>query len=262
MTQVQHTTLFGHALKRWRSSRRISQLELATRAATPPRHVSFLETGRSRPSRDMVLRLCSALDLPLSERNTLLAAAGFPAHFPERTLDDQALAPIRYVIDRMLSSHAPYPGIVLDRWYDILDANLGARRLFHGGLPIDPDDPPNLIDLILGPLRSLVVNWNELVWDAISRLRREVHDAPDDARLAELLTRLEAAAPPHQPAAPNPVLYSRVRIGDAELTTLSTLVRFGGSRDVTVDGLHLELIFPADPTTDAYLRALGTPEPS
>ncbi|HRE91060.1 MAG TPA: helix-turn-helix transcriptional regulator [Myxococcota bacterium] len=258
MTQSQ--TLFGHALRRWRTSRRLSQLELATRASTPPRHVSFLETGRSRPSRDMVLRLADALDLPLSERNGLLHTAGFPPHFPERALSDAALAPIRLVIDRVLRSHAPFPGLLLDRWYDILDANLGARRLLFGGQPIDPDDPPNLVELLLGPMRDQLLNWEHHVHDALLRLRKDVLDAPDDERLRDLLARVEDhASDAPLSSDPAPVLTSRVRVDGLELETLSTLVRFGGARDVTIDGLHLELIFPADAQTEAFLRALGQP---
>lgn len=262
MTRSRPATLFGPALKRWRTTRRLSQLELAARAATPSRHVSFLETGRARPSQEMVLRLGAALDLPLHEQNGLLSAAGFAPAFPERPLADDALGPVRQVIDRLLAAHAPFPGVVLDRWYDILGANLGARRLFLGGAEVDPDDPVNLTDVMLGPLRELVVNWDEVVWDAVARLRREVAEAPDDGRLADLLARAEAAAaelpgPPPPLAMPAPVLFTRARLGGVDITTLSTLVHFGGSRDVTVEGLHLELIFPADATTEAALTALG-----
>jgi len=260
-TRPRQTTPFGRALRRWRTSRRLSQLELAARAETPPRHVSFLETGRSRPSEEMVMRLGAAMELPLHERNALLTAAGFHAAFPERSLDDEALGPVRQVIDRLLASHAPFPGIVIDRWYDILAANLGGRRLFLGGAEVDPDDPTSLVDLLLGPLRALAVNWDELVWDALVRMRRDVADAPDDDRLASLLARVEEAAaalpPPPVTAGLAPVLFTRARLGGVEIKTLSTLVHFGGSRDVTVDGLHLELVFPADPETEAVLMALG-----
>ncbi|MFO0744218.1 MAG: helix-turn-helix domain-containing protein [Myxococcota bacterium] len=284
---------FGRALRRWRTSRRLSQLELATRTGTPARHVSFLETGRSRPSREMVLRLADALDVPLPDRNALLQVAGFAPAFATRPLDDAALGPVRFVIERLLAAHAPYPAIVLDRWYDILDANLGGRRVFLGGAAIDRDDPPSLIDLILGPFKAAVINWDELVWDAVLRLRREVAAAGDDARLGDILERAEAVAktlPPRQDVAgaagDAPVLMTRVRFDAAsrqmasggggppraeparpateapaltELRTLSTLVHFGGARDITVDGLHLELVYPADPATDAVLRQLGAP---
>ena len=108
------TTPFGHALRRWRTLRHLSQLDLATRAGTPSRHVSFLETGRARPSRDMVLRLAEALEVPPVECNTLLTAAGFAPQFTERPLGDAALAAVRDVIDRLLRAHAPYPALVLD----------------------------------------------------------------------------------------------------------------------------------------------------
>ncbi|MCC6623129.1 MAG: helix-turn-helix transcriptional regulator [Deltaproteobacteria bacterium] len=254
-------TPFGHALRRWRTARRMSQLALATRAETPSRHVSFLETGRARPSSAMVLRLADALELPLHERNGLLTAAGFPPAFAARTLDDEALAPVRFVIARLLEAHAPYPAIVLDRWYDILDANPAGRLMFLGGAPLDPDDPPNLVDLILGPFRDRVLNWHELVRDGLARLRREAASALDDARLHALLDRVEAAArplsAPIDDAPPSPVLLTRIAHEGRVLTTLSTLVHFGGSRDVTVDGLHLELVYPADEHTDRVLRALG-----
>lgn len=255
---VQPHTLFGPALRRWRQARRLSQLALATQAGTPPRHLSFLETGRSRPSREMVLRLADALDLPLTERNGLLQTAGFPAAFPERPLTDAVLAPIRLVIERMLAQHAPFPALVLDRWYDVLDANRGARRVFLADAPLDPDDPPNLLDLMLGPMRPLLLNWDDHVHDALVRVRRDVLDHPDDGRLRALLDRLEALAPAAPLSAdPAPVLLSRLRLGGLELETLSTLVRFGGPRDITVEGLHLELIFPANDQTETVLRALG-----
>lgn len=260
-------TPFGHVLRQWRSARRLSQLALASRAETPPRHVSFLETGRARPSREMVLRLATALDLPLPEHNRLLVAAGFSPAYAERALDDAALAPIRFVIARMLASHTPYPAVVLDRWYDILDANPAGRLLFLGGAPLDPDDPPNLVELLLGPFRERIVNWPELVHDGLIRLRREAADALDDHRLHALLERVERVAAELPLAAdhgaPSPVLCTRIRHGDLVLTTLSTLVHFGGSRDVTVDGLHLELVYPADELTDRVLRELGaSPAPS
>jgi len=213
----------------------------------------------------MVLRLAAALDVPLNERNGLLLAAGFGPAYAQRTLDDAALGPIRFVITRLLAAHAPYPGIVLDRWYDILDANLAGQRLFNGGRPIDPDDPPNLLDVMLGPLRTQVLNWDELAWDAIARLRRDVAAAADDARLADLLARALSATrglppPPSEPAvADNPVLLTRARLGAVTITTLSTYVYFGPSHEVTVDGLHLELIYPADAASDAALRAFAAP---
>lgn len=256
-------TPFGHALRRWRTARHISQLELATRAQTPSRHVSFLETGRSRPSQEMVLRLAEALEVPLPDRNALLTAAGFAPAFRERALGDEALSSIRFVVQRMLEAHAPYPAIVLDRWYDILDANLCGRRLLLGGAEVDPDDPHNLIDLLLGPMRALITNWDEVIVDGLLRLRREVAAAVDDQRLAALLDRVEAETRQLELSrfarSESPVLFTRANVFGTELTTLSTLVHFGGARDVTVDGLHLELIYPADAATDAVLRTLGAP---
>ena len=255
------TSPFGHALKAWRITRGLSQLALAVRAETPSRHVSFLETGRARPSRAMVLRLAEALDLPLEERNTLLMVAGFSPAFSVHRLDDTHMQPIRQVIDRLLERHAPFPGLVLDRWYDVIGANKSAVALFFGGHTPDPDDPPNLVESLMGPLGDALVNRDEVLADGLRRLRRHVHLAPGDQRLLDLLRRLEAFARAFgiepSPEA-SPVLFTRYRMGDSVLSTLSTLVHFGGVHDVTVEGLHVELIYPADPQTEGVFDTLGS----
>lgn len=252
---------FGHALRQWRTTRHLSQLELAHRAATPPRHVSFLETGRARPSREMVLRLADALDVPPDACNTLLGVAGFAPAYTERPLSDDALRSVREVIGRLLQSHAPFPGLVLNAWYDVVDLNAPALALFGAlGLPA-AEGAPNLVALLLGPLRRVIVNWDEVLLDTRDRLRREMSDRPADARLAATLASVEAAAresaarPPRATA--SPVLFTHFRTAVGDLHTLSTLVQFGGARDVTVHGLHVELIYPADAHDDALLRALS-----
>lgn len=251
---------FGHALRRWRTDRGLSQLALSLRAETPARHISFLETGRARPTQPMVLRVAEALEIPLNDRNELLAAAGFAPIYSTESLGDEALQPVRFVIDRLLASHAPYPALVLDRWYDILDANFTAQQVFLGGIAPDPDDPPNLISLIIGPARAALMNPSEVIHDGLRRLRKDVRLSPGDARLEGLLETLEAATrdlPPPEPGPLAPVLFTRLRVGEEILSTLSTLVHFGGVHDVTVDGLHLELIYPADAATDAAFKAIG-----
>ncbi|MCA9518575.1 MAG: helix-turn-helix transcriptional regulator, partial [Myxococcales bacterium] len=234
-----------------------------------PRHVSFLETGRSRPSHEMVLRLAAALEVPLGEQNALLSAAGFPPAFPERGLDAAALAPIRHVIGRLLASHAPYPALVMDRWYDVVGANDAGARLLLGGVAPDPDDPPAAIDLLLGPWRAVVLDWEGLAWAAATRLRREVVLAGDDERLAATLTRLEAALAGTTPRREGeggdfdgPAALMRFRYEGEVLATFSTIVTFGGALDVTVEGLRIELFYPADARTDEVFRALGSSEPA
>lgn len=255
------TTPFGHALRRWRTARRLSQQDLALRAGTPSRHVSFLETGRARPSHGMVLRLADALDVPLGDRNQLLRAAGFAPAYAARPLDDAALGAVRRVVDRLLASHAPFPAVVLDRWYDVLDANAAARALFLGGAPVPEAPRLNLVAHLLGPLRAALVNWDDLVRDAARRLRAEVAAAPDDERLGALLARVEEEGGPALRAGGDlpegPVLFARMRTPMGELATLTTIVHFGGARDVTVDGLRVELIYPADAETERVLRAIA-----
>lgn len=256
-------TPFGHALRRWRDMRHLSQLQLAMRAGTPSRHVSFLETGRARPSREMVLRLADALDVPPEACNTLLSVAGFAPAFSERPLSDDALGAVRDVIGRLLRSHAPYPGLVLNAWYDVVDMNDPARALF-GALDLEAvAGVPNLVTLLLGPLRRTIVNWEEVMLDTRDRLRGQVSERPADARLTGLLASVDEvvrsdSVTQRGTATDSPVLFTHFRTAAGNVRTLSTLVQFGSARDITVHGLHVELIYPADADTDALLTALGT----
>lgn len=260
MSAVERTP-FGTALRHWRATRRLSQLELALLADTPPRHVSFLETGRSRPSKEMVLRLAEALDVPLSERNAMLSAAGFSASYRQRPLSAAALVGVRVVLERLLASHEPYPALVLDEAYDILDANEAARSLFLDGQAPTPEQRVNLIDLLMGPLRSALVNWHEVMHETRRRLRREAVMAPHEPRLLALLARVELATEGVAAAADltedSPVMLTHVRFGGHDLSLLSTLVHFGATRDVTVQGVHVELIYPADERSASVLREMS-----
>ncbi len=251
---------FGRLLRHWRTLRRLSQFALALKAGTPARHVSFLETGRARPTQAMVLRLAAALDVPLAERNALLAAAGFGALYTARALDDAALASVRDVIGRLLASHAPLPALVLDGHYDVLDLNDGARALL-AALGLAPDGaPPNLVALLLGPLRDSIVNHDDVVHDTRARLQRDLAASPGDGRLASLLADVEHAlggrGATRAPASESPVLLTTFRTPVGPLHTLSALVHFGGARDATVQGLQVELLYPADAASEALLRAV------
>lgn len=266
-------TPFGQALRHWRTLRRLSQLELASVAGTPPRHVSFLETGRARPSAGMVQRLATALDLPPAEHNALLTAAGFAAVFPEHPLSHEALAGVQFVVRRLLDAHAPYPALVLNAWYDIVDLNAGARSLL-GALGIGPtpraheadgatdsaSGPLNLVELLHTRLRPLIENYDEVRAEVQQRLRRDLVERPGDARLTALLSPLHESdtAAATATAGVSPVLLTRFRFPGGRLQTLSALVHFGGARDVTVHGLHVELIYPADAATDQLFTALAT----
>lgn len=267
---------FGLALQQCRRQRRLSQFALALRADTSARHVSFLETGRSRPTLPMVQRLADALDLPPSDRNRLLGSAGFAADRSAEPLDSSALAAVRTVIAHLLRQHEPWPALLLDATYDVLDANDAARRLLS--LPPREHTPrANLVALLCGPLAPMIVNHDEVLHETRRRLQRDLdaliaptpRGAPADAtqaRLCELLALVmqqldvrPMRASSHRADAP--VLMTELRTPLGDVRTLSTLMHFGGARDITVDALHVELIYPADDLADARLRALTTPVP-
>jgi len=254
----------GMLLREWRAARRVSQLHLALEAGTSSRHLSYLETGKAQPSRGMIDRLAEALDMPLRERNALLLAAGFAPEYTETGLDAPELASVRRAIEFITEHQNPYPAFVLNRRWDILMANQGARHVGNfllGRIPhlnmvrqfLDPDD-----------MRRVVVNWEEVAGDLIRHLHDEVAAAPSDAKARALLD--EVLRYPGVPArwreralhdAPPPVLTVVFRKDDTELRFFSTITRFGTPRDVTIDDLRIECSFPADEATAEVCRALG-----
>lgn len=174
---------FGARLRQWRRHRGLSQLALAGRVGSTPRHLSFLETGRSRPSRQMVLRLGAALDMPLREANQLLQAAGLPPAHPEADVQAPALEPFRRAMDRLLAAHEPFPALVLDAHARVVAANQASSTLFGGGLV-----GSNLVERYLADpaVRAAVVNWPEIAWPALDRLRRQVEGRLSTASCAGL----------------------------------------------------------------------------
>lgn len=239
-------------------------------AGTPPRHVSFLETGRARPTEGMVQRLATALALPPEEHNDLLVRAGFAPAFQARALSDAALAGVQFVVQRLLASHEPFPALVVNAWYDILSINSGAAALLGAlGLPVgqlsSAASPPNLVELLLSALRPVITNDADVLRDTQRRLRRDVADRPNDDRIAALLARVTDAvdALPRASARDtttydSPVLLTRFRTTQGSLDTLSAMVHFGSAHDITVHGMHVELIYPADTRSADLLRALCT----
>ena len=171
----------------------MSQLDLAAAASTTPRYMSFVETGRSQPSREMVLRLAAALDVPLRDRNGLLVAAGFAPIYPEHDLDHPAIDRVMAALDRVLDQHAPYPAVVMNRRWDVVRVNAGAAHLFAGLCAPDPvPDPANVLRLMLepGPVRAAVENWNEVAPSLLERARREAVGGVLDLATADLVHRL------------------------------------------------------------------------
>jgi transcriptional regulator with XRE-family HTH domain len=251
---------FGQELRHWRSRAGLSQLELAALAGTTPRHLSFIETGRSRPGETLILRLATALDVPIRERNGLLLAAGLQPAYPTYALDDDELKPVQRVLDRLLASHEPYPAWVGSRGLRFLNANRAAEAIFPGLCSMSPE---TIVDLWFGPgpFRSLVENWQDVVWAGVAALRREAVRSSDPTA-TELLRRAEAHAKtipaPDRDARPElPVVCPRLNIGGRRVRTISTMMRFDTAIEVTASELRVELMFPADDESDLFFRELA-----
>lgn len=252
----------GLQLRDWRQRRRRSQLDLALDADISPRHLSFLETGRSRPSRDMVLRLAEKLEVPLREQNELLVAAGFAPVFPERPLDDPSLQTARRAIDLVLKGHEPYPAIAVDRHWTLVASNAAVAPLLQGTDRSLHEPPVNVLRLSLHPggLAPRIVNiveWREHLFE---RLRHQIHLTADPI-LSELLKELRSYPVPEGPRPPQPsvdyagvVVPFRLRAGDVELAFFSTITVFGTPIDITLSELAIEAFFPADEATAEALH--------
>ena len=258
---AQRRPAFGELLRRWRQRRRLSQLELALEAEISTRHLSFVETRRARPSREMVLRLAESLELPLRERNRLLLAAGYPPAYAETALDAPPLAAVRAALRQVLTGHEPYPAVAVDRGWQLVEANAGVALLTAGVAPELLAPPANALRLSLHPagLAPRIANLGEWRAHLLGRLRRQVALTADPA-LEQLYQELRAY-PCDQPEPvvelPGPgdvVVPLRLRHAGGELAFLSTVATFGTPLDITVAELAIEAFFPADPATAAALR--------
>jgi transcriptional regulator with XRE-family HTH domain len=251
---MQITSPFGQALRHWRQRRGLSQLDLSGTAVTTTRHLSYLETGRSRPTRQMVERLAGALDVPLRERNRLLQLAGLPAVYPEGDLSADDLAPFRRAVDRLLRSHEPYPGIVMDRHWNVLAANTGARVL------VPEDGPSNAVRLAVGPWRPVIDNWVEVTQALLERLERDLVRHPDDEVLRELHAHVEHALGGRRVVTGPPsgrVVCPRFRIGDRVVRTMTVVATFESAADVTLDEVRVELVYPEDDEAEQFFRSVA-----
>jgi transcriptional regulator with XRE-family HTH domain len=262
----------GDLVREWRQRRRLSQLDLALDADISPRHLSFLETGRSTPSREMVLRLAERLEVPLRERNTLLLAAGYAPAFRERPLTDPEMASARQAVDLVLAGHEPFPALAVDRHWQLVAANRAVTPMLAGIAPSLLQPPVNVLRLGLHPegLAQRIANLDEWRGHVLARLRRQI-DVSGDPVLRELLEELRAypvdtpaglgeRAPADSRATPSSAISSVVvplrLVTDAGiLSFISTTTVFGTPVDITVSELALETFFPADPATAAMLRA-------
>lgn len=247
---------FGARLRQWRRHRDISQLALAARVGSTPRHISFLETGRSRPSREMVLRLGEALGVSLRERNRLLQAAGLPAAYPETDVASTDLAPFRAAIDRMLRAHLPYPAMVVDGHWNVISANRAGTALFGelAGANIARRyfaDP--------AATAASIVNWPEVAWAGLARLRHQLAQAPFDEELRDLVGLAESAVcglarPAASPSAL--VVCPWFRVGRQVVRTIGMVARFDAAAEVILDELRIELIYPQDASAERFFRDL------
>ena len=245
---------FPESLKTWRKVRRCSQLDLAVEANVSSRHISFLETGRARPSPEMILRLGDALGLPLAARNQMLTQAGFAARYPARRWDAEEMAPIREAMEYTLAGHAPYPAIALDRLWTLVRMNGPAKMLFA---PLSIAEGDSMLDLLMSDaLPPLVENWPEVAHHSAQRLRTESAAQGGVGALERAADYLSKATPPETPAA-GPVVPTIYNLGPMRLSMFSTIAQFGAPEDLTLDDLKIELFFPADEATGVVLRQLA-----
>ncbi len=273
----------GRLLRQWRSARGLSQLELALRAQVSARHLSFIETGRAQPGREVVLRLARALDLPLRDCNAALTAAGYAQIYRQASLQAPGMEPISRALEFMLRQQEPYPAMVVDRLGNLLRVNRAARRFFelflgssaglNGALSGGPpgggegEPPNNIIRLVLGPgwLKPFIANWDEVARLILLRVRRDVGGDPPGSEGGAFLDSLLALpglppgseVPPPPEATALPLVPTEFHHGQRVFRLFTTLTTFGTPQDVTLQELRLESSFPADDATDALLREMA-----
>jgi len=261
---------FPSVCRQWRQLRKLSQLDLALTADISQRHVSWLETGRSRPSREMVIRLSDALEIPLRERNVLLQSAGFSAVYNESRLDEPVMAPVLEALRHILEHHEPFPAVVVDRFWNIKKKNRAADLIL--GIDGDPqallqrigaEEEINLALLTLHPegLRPYISNWQQIAPAFARRLKSEAlasGDAKVQQRFARFLELAELTDTDH-PVDANllPVLPLEFKVGELELSLFSVISTFGTPQDITTDELRIETFYPTDAKTEAFFRSMA-----
>lgn len=261
---------FGRMLKESRAALRISQLELSLRANVSARHISFLETGRSRPTRAMVLQLARALDIPLRDQNLMLSAAGFTGRYRQSALGAPEMTHVKRALDLMLEKHEPWPALVFDSHWMMVQINRGGAAMF-GALfgeqaAAMSGSPVNFLEMLLysPDLRRAIENWEETVAHSIARIRREVDagGAPDN--VAAILQQAEADPAVQMAMASSaeddsgaPLLPVIMNAGDVRLSFFSTITTFGTPQDITAQELRIEHFFPMDGETEDWFAKAG-----
>jgi transcriptional regulator with XRE-family HTH domain len=264
-------TAFGTVLRRWRTARGMSQLTLATEAGISTRHLSFLETGRAQPSREMVQLLAGMLDVPLGDRNALLVSAGYASAYGERPLSAPELEPVRRALEFTLRQQEPFPALVVDGEWNIVMRNEGAARIFD--LFVTPDcgndEVPNVMRTVFRPdgIRQYIVNWEELAECLVQSLHRQVAATGSDA-MARLRDELLAypgvpsrwSVPDPMVAMP-PLVSMKLKKDDLALAFFSMITTLETPRDVTLQQLKIECFFPADAATEQTARHMASTAP-
>jgi transcriptional regulator with XRE-family HTH domain len=255
----------GELLRQWRQRRSLSQLELALRSAVSGRHLSFIETGRARASREMLLHLAQRLDIPLRDRNRLLLAGGYAPVYEEHALDETQMAPVREALDRFLQAHEPYPAIIVDRHWNLVAGNRGVALLTEGVAPELLEPPANALRITLHPegMAPRIRNFAEWSRDLMHQLGRLVEVTGDETLRAlydELASypRVEREQGPSAEDLPRGVLLPlELEHGGEVLSLFSTVTTFGTPRDITLAELAIEAFYPADDATAAALVRHG-----
>lgn len=263
-------TAFGSLLRRWRDARGMSQLTLATEAGISTRHLSFLETGRAQPSREMVQLLAGMLDVPLGERNALLVSAGYAPAYGERPLTAPELEPVRRALQFTLRQQEPFPALVVDGEWNVVMGNEASRRIFD--LFTDPDCDEvnvNVMRTVFDPrgLRRFIVNWEELAECLVNSLHRQVADTGSAVMVRLRDELLACPGVPSRWSVPDPTVVMpplvsmQLRKDDLSLTFFSMITTLGTPRDVTLQQLKIECFFPADAVTEQVARRLASSAP-
>ncbi|MFL5309864.1 MAG: helix-turn-helix domain-containing protein [Myxococcales bacterium] len=264
------TSVVGSLLREWRGVRRMSQLDLAMAAEISPRHLSFVETGRAVPSREMVLTLARALEVPFRDRNSMLTAAGYAPVYRETGLDDPQMAEMRHAVELLLRQHEPFIAVALDRRWDIVMCNapyarflemFGDDRLRLAPYRVLASPRLNLLRLLFGPFRAIVLNWDEVAREVLDRAQREAATDRDAARRQVIEECLREAPAAFQLARaetpPRLVVTLDLRLGDLRARLFSTLTTIGTAQDITLQELHIESFHPADAESERLVRSVG-----
>jgi transcriptional regulator with XRE-family HTH domain len=247
----------GEQMRFWRDLRGMSQLDLSLEIEVSQRHISFVESGRSSPSRKLLISISDALNIPLRERNILLLTAGYAPLYQEQSLDATSMAAVMGAIDQMLENHEPHPALLLDRYWNVLRTNKAAPKFFGSFVDLDARPKPrNLIDLMFDPdgLRPFVEDWQTVAAGLLERVRREAAGGVIDDRLELLLKRIKQHPGtddfPHIFPSDNPVLPITFRKGEERIAYFSLITTVGTPQSITAQELRLECMFPVEPPTN------------